>query len=200
MDMWLGDYNMEIWAITFQFFVHFRRAFRTIRNGLWKPQAIHFKNKMHYDKTKNMRCFVSENDVEKTGYKWAATWQNQQSECAPSEYSDHPGHPPSLIRVFAVRMKKAWVLSCPLSAQRRLWSDWADAQGDLSLRWAHIHFVGFVMSRLKYEMIVIMMVPIKVSSLPNPLHKRAFTRCHWLLILLQYETWTSFNICILLDA
>ena len=29
-------------------------------------------------------------------------------------------HPPSLIRVFAVRMKKAWVLSYPLSAQRRL--------------------------------------------------------------------------------
>ena len=25
----------------------------------------------------------------------------------------------------------------------------ADAQADLSLRWAHTHFVGFVMSRLK---------------------------------------------------
>ena len=37
-----------------------------------------------------------------------------------------PWHPPSLIRVFIVRMKKAWVLSYPLSAQQRLWSDWAD--------------------------------------------------------------------------
>ena len=36
--------------------------------------------------------------------------------CAPSEDSDQPGHPPSLIRVFAVRMKKAWILSYPLSA------------------------------------------------------------------------------------
>ena len=45
----------------------------------------------------------------------AATWQNQQNECAPSEDSDQPGHPSSLIRVFAVRMKKAWVLSYPLS-------------------------------------------------------------------------------------
>ena len=78
----------------------------------------------------------------------AATWQNQQNECAPSEDSDQPGHPPSLIRVFAVRMKKAWVLIYPLSAKRRLWSDWADAQADLSLRWAHSHFVGFEMSRL----------------------------------------------------
>ena len=40
--------------------------------------------------------------------------------CAPSEDSDQPGHPPSLIRVFTVRMKKALVLTYPLSAQRRL--------------------------------------------------------------------------------
>ena len=45
-------------------------------------------------------------------------------------------------------MRNAWVLSYPLSAQRRLWSDWADAQADLSLRWANSHFVGFVVSRL----------------------------------------------------
>ena len=81
--------------------------------------------------------------------RWATTWQNQQNECAPSEDSDQPGHPLSLIRVFAVRMKKPWVLSYPLSAQWRFWSDWADAQADLSLRWVHGNFVGFVMSRLK---------------------------------------------------
>ena len=40
--------------------------------------------------------------------------------CAPSEDSDQPGHLSSLIRVFAVHMKKAWVLSYPLSKQRRL--------------------------------------------------------------------------------
>ena len=57
-------------------------------------------------------------------------------------------HPPSLIKVLAVRTKKAWVLSYPLNAQRRLWSDWADAQAELSLRCAYSHFVGFVMSRL----------------------------------------------------
>ena len=84
-----------------------------------------------------------------TAWKWAVTWQNQQSDCVPSEDSDQPGHLPSLIRVFAVHMKKAWVLSYPLSAQPRLWSDWADAQADLSLRWVHSHFNGFVMLRLK---------------------------------------------------
>ena len=58
-------------------------------------------------------------------FPWASLsepWRckNQQNECAPSEDSDQPGHPPSLVRVFAVRMKKTWVLSYPLSAQRRL--------------------------------------------------------------------------------
>ena len=72
--------------------------------------------------------------------------------CAPSEDSDQSGHPPSLIRVFAIRMKKAWVLSYPLSTQRRLWSDGVAALADLSLRWAHSHFVGFVMRRLKIQL------------------------------------------------
>ena len=62
--------------------------------------------------------------------------------CAPSEDSDQPGHPPSLIRVFAVRMKKDWDLSYPLSAQRmpRLIRGFAGRT---------CHFVGFVTRRLK---------------------------------------------------
>ena len=63
--------------------------------------------------------------------------------CAPSEDSDQPGHLPSLIRVFAVCMKTAWVLGYPLSTQRRLirlggcpgWSVFAGQT---------CYFVGFV--------------------------------------------------------
>ena len=36
--------------------------------------------------------------------KWATTWQNQQSECAPSEDSDQPGYPPNLFSIFAVQL------------------------------------------------------------------------------------------------
>ena len=43
--------------------------------------------------------------------------------CAPSEDSDQPRHLHSLIRVLAVRVKKHWVFSYPLSAQWRYWSD-----------------------------------------------------------------------------
>ena len=88
---------------------------------------------IHWNKRTREKCLVT-----------------KQSECAPSEDSDQPGHPTSLIRVFAVRMKKAWTLSYPLSAQRRLWSDWAVTQADLSLRWAHSHIAGFVTRRLKW--------------------------------------------------
>ena len=82
--------------------------------------------------------------------KWAASRQYQQNDKAPSKDSEQPGHSPSLIRIFAVHMMKAWTLSYPLSAQWRLWSDWADAQADLSLaqsdlslRWAHMPFCRF---------------------------------------------------------
>ena len=57
--------------------------------------------------------------------------------------SNQPGHPSSLIRVFAIRMKKSWVLSYPLSAQQRFRSDWADIQADPSLQWAHRSFCWF---------------------------------------------------------
>ena len=65
---------------------------------------------------------------------------------APSGDSDQL--PSSLIRVFVVRVKKPWILSYPLSVQRSLWSDLADAQADLSLRRDHRSFCWFVMRRL----------------------------------------------------
>ena len=55
---------------------------------------------------------------------------------------------PSLISVFAVCIKRPWVLGYSFSAKWRLWSDWVDAQADLSLRFTG-HFVGFVMLWLK---------------------------------------------------
>ena len=44
---------------------------------------------------------------------------------------------------FAVRMKKPWALNFLLSAQWKLWSDWADVQADPSLRWAQRSFCWF---------------------------------------------------------
>ena len=59
--------------------------------------------------------------------------------CAPSEDSDQFGHSPSLIKVFAVRMKKAWLFSYPLSAQHRL-IRLDGCYADMSLCWAQMPF------------------------------------------------------------
>ena len=64
--------------------------------------------------------------------------------CAPSEDSDEPGHSPSLIRVFAVRFMGSLGTTFTSGGQRRLRSDWADAQADLSLDWAHMPFCWFI--------------------------------------------------------
>ena len=73
----------------------------------------------------------------------AAVRQNVLSHCTTKQtkwplrqMKDQPWHSPSLIRVFAVRMKTLWTRSYPLNAQRRFWSDRADAQADLILCWA----------------------------------------------------------------
>ena len=57
--------------------------------------------------------------------------------CAPSKDSDHPGHPPSLIIVFAVCMTKPWPgPQLPIECT-------AKTQTDLSLHWVHRSFCWF---------------------------------------------------------
>ena len=52
-------------------------------------------------------------------------------------------HPPRLIRVFALRSVGSYGPKLSSCRQRRLWSDWADAQADLSFRWVHMPFCWF---------------------------------------------------------
>ena len=64
--------------------------------------------------------------------------------CAPSEDSDQPGcHLPSLISIFAGYSMGSLRPKLSSCGQRRLWSDWANAQSDLSLHWAHRSFCWF---------------------------------------------------------
>ena len=73
--------------------------------------------------------------------KWLCPHRRLRSAWASAQ-SDH-----------SIRCPREETLGPKLSitcAQRRLRSDWADAQADLSFRWAHTHFVGSVVSRLKF--------------------------------------------------
>ena len=67
---------------------------------------------MHGKLPVEYRLFILENEP--------AHDKTNKMTCAPSEDSDHSGHPPSLIRVFAVCMKKHQIISYPLSAWGRL--------------------------------------------------------------------------------
>ena len=93
----------------------------------WAPRICTSAYGVVCDRSKNHKTPENWNTLNEPPHD-----KTKKMACALSEDSDQPGHPPSLIRVFTVRMKKAWVLSYPLSAQRRLWSDWVDAQADLS--------------------------------------------------------------------
>ena len=89
------------------------------------------------------------------GYEhiWATSCQNQQNGSLPSKDSDQPGHPPSLIRVFAVHWQ--WVAKDPSF----LHVDCKDS--DQTGRMPRLirvfsgcmcHFVAFVMRWLIYEL------------------------------------------------
>ena len=75
-------------------------------------------------------------------HKWAAAWQNQQNDlCAQrrlgSAWADAQSDQSSLC---AQCLAKVPML---LHVDSEDWSDWADAQTDLSLRWAHRSFCWF---------------------------------------------------------
>ena len=83
---------------------------------LWGKKEI----KCHQYWLKDIKIsFTYPNFVSRTSFEPPHDKTNKMA-CAPSEDSDQPGHSPCLIWVFTVRLKKARVLSYPLS-------DWADA-------------------------------------------------------------------------
>ena len=116
----------------------------TIGSNCWlsiSPTERKFLEFWHIPRSPAFREFV----LEKIVYFELPHDKTNKIMFAPSEDSDQPGHPLSLIRVFAVRMKKPWILSYPLSTQQRLWSECADAQADLSLCWI-VHVILLVLS------------------------------------------------------
>ena len=57
--------------------------------------------------------------------------------CAISKDLDQPVHPPSMARALVYSSLDSLEAVEGTCDQRRLWSDCADAQADLSLRWSH---------------------------------------------------------------
>ena len=71
--------------------------------------------------------------------------------------SNKPAHLRCLTRVFIVRLMKLCILGYPKYAQQRFWSDCANAQADLNLRWSHMSEGTFsdVMANLRNRKILL---------------------------------------------
>ena len=66
----------------------------------------------------------------------------EQTDVRPAK-TDQTGHLPNLLRIFAMHSMGSQGLKVFSARHRRLWSDWADTQADLSLCWAHTSFCWF---------------------------------------------------------
>ena len=118
-------------------------------NTIKFEQFRHPKNCCNYSKIPTINLFyhriMHPNDAEQWRFwsDYLSCLMTKPIICAPSEDSDQPGHPPSLIRVFAVRSMGSWGPKVSSCGQRGLRSDWANVQADLRLRWAHRSFSRF---------------------------------------------------------
>ena len=63
---------------------------------------------------------------------WAFGSGELKMALSPSKHSDQPGHLPGLISLRCPHEESLGPYSYPLIPQWRLWSDWADAQANLS--------------------------------------------------------------------
>ena len=64
-----------------------------------------------------------------TNIIWATSWQNQQNGVL-AHHSDQSS--------LSTRRKLGSLVTLSVQIERRIWSDWANAKADLSLRWAHV--------------------------------------------------------------
>ena len=103
----------------------------------------------------------------------------QTKSCVPSEGSDQPGHPPSLIRAFAVHTKDNKGPKVSSCGQGRLWSVWKDAQADMSLRLTQRSIWWFLSCSGSF----CTTVHTKMNSL---LFILEFYICHILLLFLRF--------------
>ena len=109
----------------------------------------------------------------------------------PTKWHVHPAK--TQISLGIRQSRSAWAFAqsdqSSLSAWI-LWSDWAAAQADPSLQWAHSHFVGFVMKRL-------------ISVIPNQkellfrVRVDRFTKYWCLLTVAQLYCYIHDKICLL---
>ena len=98
--------------------------------------SVIYSSKFYHCKLDQFICLVSG-----VWLKMSQALQNQLSDLCAQQRLGSAWAPTHLSDQSSLSAwKKPWVLSYPLSAQERLWSDWADAYTDESLCWANRSF------------------------------------------------------------
>jgi hypothetical protein len=111
---------------------------------------------------------------------WAASWQNQHNGFATSMDPDQPAHPPSLIRIHAVRLPTLLqVETLRANTLHGSWSDCVDAQAGLDPCWSQTHYVGFVVTRLIILSLLCLWLYWKLSTL-KCIQYMVYTLCMFL--------------------
>ena len=126
---------------------------------------------------------------ELTEDKNATTWENQQCGYASQEDSDQSRHQLSLVRVVVVHIKKAWVVSYPLSAQSRLWKCpvWSE-----SLLGAHLFFCIYHFKHRDEAGILVKLIEINCNQyllIPGVA-----------IIILENTTWVMADLAAIFDS
>ena len=111
--------------------------------------------------------------VSQSNFIWAVTWEN-----APCVVHRTKTRISLRIRTF-VSMKKLCILGYPKCAQWRFWSDCANAQADLNLRWAHI-------SKLRF-------LPLQPKLYTCPITSRTFNYSAWRDFLFAWHSYYSWK-------
>ena len=117
---------MIIWLVYMYLIAFITHDWKSDMIGMW----LNEKKKIFFCSNYHVKILI-----------WAISWQN----CVVVH---------TVKTQIRLGIRAQWVAKDPsfLHADSELWSDWADAQVDLSLRWANNHIVDFVMRRLIFRL------------------------------------------------
>ena len=130
MRRFIWAFAIRIWHLS---------AFCLVARHLLKMALTSPGNLMKKGNGGHSNYYVSDLDTVDRGQVTMEPWRQKAyiQTCAHSEDSDQPAHSRSLIRIFTGRILDSQGCEDSSCGQRRLWSDRAEAQSDLSFRWVH---------------------------------------------------------------
>ena len=95
---------------------------------------------------------------------WAGTQNFYNTARAPSDDSDQPAHPGSLIIVFTMHPAGSQGSNASSSGQRRLWSAFMDALAKPSIRWVFMQYGRHTVSRLICDLGHVCRIPWMIAE------------------------------------